>query len=42
MSDETAEPNVLGFVDDAHSAAQFLDDAAVGDGLADHWKSCIS
>ncbi len=35
--DETAELGVFGFVDDAHSAAaEFFQDAVVGDGLADH------
>ena len=35
--DETAELGVFGFVDDAHSAAaEFFEDAVMGDGLADH------
>jgi hypothetical protein len=35
--DEAMKPRVLGFVDDAHAAAaEFLDDAVVRDGLADH------
>jgi len=35
--DEAAELGVFGFVDDAHSAAaEFFQDAVVGDGLADH------
>ena len=34
--DEAAEFGVLGFVDDTHaSAAEFFDDAVMGDGLAD-------
>ena len=44
-SDEAAEAGVFGFVDDAHSAAaEFFDDAVMGDGLADegggvgHWR----
>ena len=35
--DEAVQPSVLGLVDDTHAAAaQLLDDAVVGDGLADH------
>ena len=33
---EAAEHGVLGVVDHAHAAAELLDDAIVGDGLADH------
>ena len=37
QGDEAMQPRVLGFVDDAHpTAAQFLDDAVVRDGLPDH------
>jgi hypothetical protein len=37
--DETAEFYVFGFIDNAHSsAAEFLDDAVVRNGLADHWR----
>ena len=35
--DETAELGVFGLVDDSHAAAaEFFEDAVVGDGLADH------
>ena len=39
--DETMQPRVFSFVDDAHpAAAQLLDDAVVRDGLADHgWRT---
>ena len=37
QGDKAAERDVLGFVDDAHpAAAEFLDDAVVRDGLANH------
>ena len=37
QGDEAAELYVLGFVDNAHaSAAEFLDDAVVRDGLSEH------
>ena len=36
-SDKTVETNVLSLVDDTHpAAAEFLNDAVVRDGLADH------
>src|SRR6185436_5473937 len=36
--DITAQACVLGLVDDAHApASQFLEDAVMGDGLANHW-----
>jgi hypothetical protein len=39
---EPAELYVLGFVDHTHAAAaQFLDDAVVRDGLADHWSRIL-
>ena len=40
--DEAMQPRVLGLVHHAHSAAaQFLDDAVVRDGLADHWSEIL-
>jgi hypothetical protein len=37
QGDETTKIGVLCFVDDAHpTAAEFFDDAVMGDGLADH------
>jgi hypothetical protein len=37
------QPCVLGLVDNTHtSAAQFLDDAVVGDGLADHIRPIMN
>src|ERR1700690_1466020 len=37
--DKTMKPRVLGFVDHAHATApEFLDNAVVRDGLADHWR----
>src|SRR5580700_5671004 len=41
QSYETVEPAVLGLVDDTHaSAADFFDDAIVGNGLTDHAGEC--
>ncbi len=41
--DETAEREVFGFVDDSHAAAaEFFDDAVVGDCLAEHWWTDVS
>ena len=34
--DEAVQPRILSLVDDAHTAAELLDDAIVGDRLADH------
>jgi hypothetical protein len=35
--DKAMQPRVFGFVDDAHpAAAEFLDDAVMRNGLADH------
>jgi len=34
--DEAPQHGVLGLVDHTHTAAQLLDDAVVGYGLADH------
>ena len=40
-SDEAAKFGVLGLVDHTHAAAtEFLDDAVVRDGLADHAQGC--
>ena len=37
--DKAMQLDVLGFVDHAHAAAaEFLDDAVVRNGLADHWR----
>ena len=42
QGDEAPKLGVLGLVDDAHpAAAQFLDDAVVRDGLADHWTRIL-
>src|SRR6266849_4812480 len=39
QSDETAERSVFGLVHHAHPAtAELLDDAVMGDGLADQWR----
>ena len=43
QSNEPAEVGVFGFVDDAHAAAaEFLNDAVMGDGLADHEEDSLS
>jgi hypothetical protein len=41
--DETVETSILGLVDDAHAtAAEFLEDAVMRDGLADHsWQTAL-
>ena len=42
QSHEAAKLGVLGLVDDAHTAAaELLDDAVVGNGLADHWAEIL-
>ena len=42
QGDEAMQARVFGFVNHAHAAAaEFLDDAIVGDGLADHFWSII-
>ncbi len=42
QSNEPAELHVLGFVDHTHpTAAEFLNDAVVRDGLADHWSRIL-
>ena len=42
QSDEAVQPCVLGFVDDAHAAAtEFLDNAVVRDGLANHERRML-
>src|SRR5271163_5054149 len=39
---ETMQASVLSLVHDAHAApTQFLDDAVVRDGLADHWREML-
>src|ERR1019366_4150744 len=39
--DKTMKPPVLGFVDHPHAPApEFLDNAVMRDGLADHWREC--
>ena len=40
QGDEAMQLHILGFVDDTHpAAAEFFDDAVVGDGLVDHqWR----
>ena len=36
------ESDILGLVDDTHPAsAELLDDAVVGDGLAEHWGEIL-
>jgi hypothetical protein len=42
QSDEAPKVGVLGFVNHTHSpAAQLLDDAVMGDGLAYHWAEIL-
>jgi hypothetical protein len=38
--DKSAKLSVLGFIDHAHATTQFLDDAVVRDGLAEHLQEC--
>ena len=41
QSDETMQLQILGLIDDTHSpAAEFFDDAVMGDSLADHGLRC--
>jgi hypothetical protein len=40
QGDKSVQGYVLGLIDDAHSAADLLDDAVVRDGLADHAQAC--
>ena len=42
QGDKSSKREVFGFVDDTHpAAAQLLDNAIVGDRLADHWRGIL-